>query len=112
MTWIGPIKKGEARNPGGLTKEARAARDLAQADLRDPEMRAAWKKGYLSQLQQENPIILKDWIDRVGGKPKEYLELSEDPESPASDKLTLGEFNEAWRAESDCKGATRERANP
>ncbi len=65
------FKKGNSGNPGGLTEAERAARDLMRKALSDPDMVAAWKVAYTSQLVNENPIILKDFADRVGGKPKD-----------------------------------------
>ncbi len=85
----GRIKPGETRNPGGMTKEQREARDLLNADLRSPEMRDAWRASYLAALQDGNALILKDYADRVGGKPKESLELSEDPDAPVNPLRSL-----------------------
>lgn len=85
----GRIKPGENRNPGGMTKEQRAARDLLNADLRSPTMYAAWKLNYLAALTDGNALILKDYADRVGGKVKEHIELSEDPDAPVSNHSAL-----------------------
>jgi hypothetical protein len=97
----GRIQKGETRNPGGLTADERAARDTIRKALASPEMFSSWRRGYLSQLEQENPLILKDYADRVGGKPKDRVELSEDPDSPLSPhgQLTIEELKAIARAQ-------------
>ncbi len=64
-----------SHNPGGLTREARAARELLRATLNSTEMLMAWKKAYLNQLIAENGLIIKDYADRIGGKPKESVEI-------------------------------------
>lgn len=97
----GRIKPGENRNPGGMTKEQRAARDLLNADLRSPEMHSAWKKSYLAALEDGNALILKDYADRIGGKVKESIELSEDPDAPVNPlrALTVEELKAVARAQ-------------
>ncbi len=46
-------------------------------------------------------MILKDYADRVGGKPKESLELSEDPDAPVNPlrSLTVEELKAVARAQ-------------
>ncbi len=73
----GRLTKGTP-NPGGLTQAERAARDLMRRELGSPDMFQAWRAGYLAQLMEQNPLILKDYADRVGGKPKERVEVSGD----------------------------------
>lgn len=65
MKLEGRIKKGETRNPGGMTAEQRAARDLLNADLREPSMYRAWLVAYRDQLEQGNAVILRDYADRT-----------------------------------------------
>ena len=97
----GRIKKGETRNPGGMTKEQRAARDLLNADLRKPGMYKAWLVAYQAQLEEGNVVILKDYADRIGGKVKEHVELSGDPDAPVSalPGLSLQELQAIARAQ-------------
>lgn len=78
----GRIQKGETRNPGGMTKEQREARDLLNADLRKPEVYKEWLLSYRSMLKAENAVILVDYANRVGGKPKEHVEVTGDADDP------------------------------
>jgi hypothetical protein len=72
----GTFVKGDPRQvPGGMTSEQRKARDVVQTALSSAAFSDAWKAGYLELLQAKNPFILKDYADRVGGKPKETVEL-------------------------------------
>lgn len=98
---LGQVVKGSgAINPGGFVEGERIARDLLRQALSAPEMLTAWKLGYLNQLIAENPIILKDFADRIGGKPKERIELSEDPDAPLSrEMLSLEELKAVARAQ-------------
>jgi hypothetical protein len=78
----GRIKSGSA-NPGGMTTEARAARDAMNLWLcAEPQIEAG-KSAYLELLVGDvdtppNPVIVKDFMDRVAGKVKEQVELSGD----------------------------------
>lgn len=71
----GRITKGSL-NPGGKSSEDRAAADAIRNMLAAPTFLEAWREGYLNQLVAENPIILKDYADRVAGKAKERVELT------------------------------------
>ncbi len=70
------FKEGNSHNPGGMTRETRAARELLRTALTSGPFSAAWKQAYLNQLIAENAIILKDYADRIGGKPKETVEVT------------------------------------
>ncbi len=99
---LGQVVRGTP-NPGGLTAIERAARDAIRQALAAPDMQQAWRAGYLAQLIEQNPLILKDYADRVGGRPKERVELSQDPDAPANPLAQmatemLAEFA-LWRAE-------------
>lgn len=63
-------------NPSGVTKADKAARDLLRAALHSETYRDAWKKSYLRQLEEGNPLILKDYADRVGGKAVDRVEVT------------------------------------
>lgn len=74
---IGGFKKGDpARNPGGLTVEEREARDILRKALAAPKFRDAWQDAYFAAIEERNPVILKDYADRVLGKAKEMVEVS------------------------------------
>lgn len=82
----GSVKAGTP-NPGGITKEQRAARDALNRWLCESPQVEAGKTAYLTLLKGNgdtppNPVIVKDFMDRVAGKVKERLELSEDEERP------------------------------
>ncbi len=88
-------------NPGGMTVEERASRDMVRQALASPAMRAKGLAAYERLLDADNPLIVKDFMDRAVGKVKERVELSEDPEterplSSIPDALT--EFA-LWRVE-------------
>lgn len=78
---------GGALNAGGMTVEARAARDAMQLWLcAEPQIEAG-KTAYLRLLEGDtetppNPVIVKDFMDRVAGKVKEHVEVSGDGERP------------------------------
>lgn len=75
------FQKGKSGNPGGLTAVEREARDSVRKALSAPAMRAAGLAAYRKLLDDANPIIVKDFMDRLAGKVKERLEVSEDPDS-------------------------------
>lgn len=68
-----PFPKGNKANPGGMTKDQREARDalrqFCSVDLMD-----IGKAAYRSLLETGNPVIVKDWMDRVAGKVKEVAD--------------------------------------
>ncbi len=81
--------KGSNGNPGGLTREAAAARSQIRQALMMPGLMAKALACYERLLEQDNPLIAKDYMDRVGGKPKEHIELSEDPDAPVNHRIAL-----------------------
>ncbi len=81
----GKLKSGTP-NPGGLTKEQHAARQAINLWLCVDTIEKG-KTAYLRLLEGDsttppNPVIVKDFMDRVAGKVKEQLELSGDSERP------------------------------
>lgn len=70
-TGIGGPKQGEARNPSGISVAQREAREEVREWLAKPETREAGKSAYLRLLGTDNPLIVKDFMDRVAGKPKD-----------------------------------------
>ena len=69
---------GGAANPGGMTKEQREARDAIRTWLSSEEMREEGKAAYLRLLKADNPVIVKDFMDRLAGKVKEHVEVTGD----------------------------------
>lgn len=87
---------GPSPNPGGQTAAQKAARDLLDMRLDEEEYREAFLDGYLKQLEEGNPAILKDYADRKLGKPVERLDVAhsgsvENPAKPLTteDLLTI-----------------------
>lgn len=65
---------GGTPNPGGITKEQRAARDALNLWLcAEPQMEKG-RAAYLRCLEDGNPVIVKDYMDRVAGKVKDVVE--------------------------------------
>lgn len=83
------VKGGLSPNPHGLSKAARATADKVRNLLSTEEFSETWRVAYLNQIKEENPLILKDYADRVLGKPKEYIQVSEDPDAPLSPHYQL-----------------------
>lgn len=77
----GRVKSG-GLNPGGLTAIEREARDAVRQAL-SGELREVGLAAYRRLLEADNPLIVKDFMDRVAGKVKERVELSADPEVAA-----------------------------
>lgn len=67
----GSFKPGQSGNPGGMTKEARAARELflRQFDEMEPE----WREAYKALLTERCPQIVLDYTYRKLGKPVERV---------------------------------------
>ena len=63
-------------NLGGLNADERAARDAVRAILMGEDMRELGVAAYKRLLQADNPLIVKDFFDRVVGKVKEHVELT------------------------------------
>lgn len=77
----GRIKSGAA-NPGGMTWEQRQARDALNLWLCADAQVARGKEAYLRLLDEGNPVIVKDFMDRVAGKVKESVEVTGDGGQP------------------------------
>ncbi len=73
--------KGQSGNPGGMPKDARAAADALNAWLRSDAVADEGKEAYLALLEDRNPIITKDFMDRVAGKARDVV-LLEDATDP------------------------------
>lgn len=76
-----------AINGGGLTAEQRQARDALNKWLCEAPQVEAGKAAYMQLLKGDsetppNPVIVKDFMDRVAGKVKEHVELSGSTERP------------------------------
>ena len=71
-----------AINGGGLSPEQRRARDALNQWLCDEPQVEKGKAAYLHLLDEGNPVIVKDFMDRVAGKVKEHVEVSGDSERP------------------------------
>lgn len=99
MTFKGPIQKGETRNPGGMSKEQRAARDLFNRDLSHPTRYRKFLEAYDAQIEAGNPVILKDYADRVGGKVKELIEVNDVTERDTTPPLTNDQRRDLLKAQ-------------
>lgn len=95
----GRILPGSTGNAGGLTPEQRQARDALGKWLCDAEQVCAGKAAYLRLLEADNPVIVKDFMDRIAGKVKEQLELSGDGQRPLLG-MTPRDILEALRGKS------------
>ncbi len=98
--YVGPIKKGETRNPGGMTKEVAEARAAIQKILTSTAMRRRGVAAYERLLEADNPLIVKDWMDRVAGKAKEIVEVNDvtdrsKPEMTPEEAIEMAQ----WRAD-------------
>ncbi len=91
-----------AINAGGQTTEQRQARDALNRWLCDEPQVEAGKVAYLKLLNgaegvPPNPVIVKDFMDRVAGKVREAIEVSGDPERPLAG-LSASEIIAALRS--------------
>lgn len=88
-------------NPGGMTVEVRQARDLVRKALANPELVEIWLVAYRQKLMEGDVTILKDFADRVAGKPKEHVELTVDADSAVNllGGLTVEELKAVARAQ-------------
>ncbi len=80
---------GKPGNPGGMTRAVRRRADEVREALSSPDFRASALRAYKALLDEGNPFIVKDWMDRVIGKPKERVEISEDPDAQVSPIMQL-----------------------
>lgn len=95
----GRIQKGETRNPGGMTAMEREARDVVRQALAGP-LRKKGLDAYERLLEADNPLIVKDFMDRLVGKVKERLSI-EDEDGNAVNPFkgaTLAEILEVVRS--------------
>ena len=76
---LGQVVAGSgAINPGGLTVDERSARDALRKALAGEDMRTIGLAAYKRCLEADNPVIVKDFMDRVLGKVKERVTLEDD----------------------------------
>lgn len=94
------FKTGNKANPGGLTEDEREARDAVRKAL-SGDLRQVGLKAYRRLLEADNPVIVKDFMDRVAGKVKERVELSGDPDAPVNPytALSVDELKAVARAQ-------------
>ena len=91
-TGKGGVKKGEVRNPSGLSSEERQARDWVRRQLASQETREAGMAAYLELLRAKNPLIVKDFMDRLAGKAQVVLDDLVPADDDAMNALTVGEL--------------------
>ena len=84
-----PVKRDEkgrivagSLNAGGQTDVQRQARDALNLWLCAEPQLVKGKEAYLRLLDEGNPVIVKDYMDRVAGKVKEHVEVSGDSARP------------------------------
>lgn len=87
-TGKGGFKKGQSGNAGGRTAEEAAAAKVINEQLRAPAMMKAGMKAYKALLEEQNPVIVKDFVDRLAGKAKESVEVSGPEGSPLAGMTT------------------------
>ena len=96
------VKGSGAINPGGTTKEERQARDALRLWLAT-EMVEEGKVAYRKAISDGNPAIIKDWADRLLGKVKERVEVSDDPDAPLLGGWSLNDVLKALSASREAK---------
>jgi hypothetical protein len=74
-TGKGGFQRGRSGNPSGRSTEEVAAAKALAAWLRSEEVSKAGKDAYLDLLKDRNPVIVKDYVDRVAGKAPERVEI-------------------------------------
>lgn len=95
---LGRVTKGSgAINPGGFSAHERQARHVLRLWLAS-EMLEKGKAAYAKALDDGNPAIIKDWADRLMGKVKERVELSEDADAPLLGGWSLNDVLKALQA--------------
>lgn len=87
-TGKGGFRAGQSGNPSGRSAEEVAAAKALNAALRADDMRVVGLKAYRELLEQRNPVIVKDFVDRVAGKAREIVEVSGPEGSPLSGLTT------------------------
>ena len=106
------IAGGGSLNPGGRTPdEVRAARTLAEA-LRKPELLKVGIDAYEALLRERSPAIVKDFMDRVGAKAADRIELSQatSVDGKTEEGLRGGWRGSQWQSHADCRVPARRRA--
>lgn len=79
------FQKGQSGNPGGMTAHEAESRRLLKLWLGGPETRAKFQKAYWAALDDGNPAVVVDCANRLMGKVKDELELSESEDRPLRD---------------------------
>lgn len=74
--------KGKSGNPGGLTVQQARTRQTLLTWLASEAVTPKFKAAYLKALEAGEPAILKDCADRLLGKVKVAVELSDDDTRP------------------------------
>ena len=92
-----------ALNPGGLTEDERAARDAVRklfAAVGPEGFRDAGVTAYRELLTEKNPVIVKDFMDRLLGKARERVSLEDNEGNPlpALGNATLEQILEVVRS--------------
>lgn len=88
------FKAGNRANPGGLTVEEREARDAMRKALAEPERRAKGLAAYDKLLDEGNPLIVKDFMDRTAGKVTDRIEVEDTTPKDPTPPLTNDERRE------------------
>jgi len=67
------FKPGQSGNPKGRSTADLEAQALMRGFFAAGTTFEEWRKSYLEKLSEGNPLILKDYADRVDGKPVEHI---------------------------------------
>ena len=78
----GRLMAGHTANPGGVSAAQCAARDALGLWLCADAQLEKGKAAYLQLLEEGNPVIVKDFMDRVAGKVKESISITDESERP------------------------------
>lgn len=76
------FQKGKSGNPGGLSKEEAEARRVMQKWVAGPVVSKKFQEAYLHAMESGNATIIVDCANRLMGKVKDEVELSESDERP------------------------------
>lgn len=69
----GRFPPGKSGNPSGRSSEHQKAQGLMRSFMALETTFEAWKAAYLELLAEKNPVIVKDYADRIDGKPVERV---------------------------------------
>lgn len=72
------VKGGPSTNPSGFTKAEHEARIAMRDALAEPNRRARGLAAYDRLLEADNPVIVKDFMDRLCGKVKEHVTVEDE----------------------------------